>query len=1595
MADEQIKDYSAELYKTVLKFNPTPTQQAELEGWAGVQNINKRLFNISNQNEAYKEFSKLDEDIQDIIAGMNPDAPFTKSNLERKGAVRSILDGISNYAQAITGVYRAGRVAQQENISYSAAWAKSKDGEAIFDRDRVSKVDAYYPKAVAKIAKMKSMGKSDGEIIANIDLSNPEEYTAFENYLDLENNVVFQQALKDYSAAKISPGRDIAYRAFDVDPGEFGLNRKAYSVVSGGIDLAQNIIFDPLTYIALPFQAFKLGVLGITRIARAAEVAGKVGSQSYKVALDARIDKAFDNPVIGGAVTRYFDEAGKQIEKYAVGNATQKAEAFSVLSRQFKDLSQQAVEEFAKRKVFNANAAKDFLKGQQNLDLILNGKKIFGKDVLPTYSIFRGYKNDVRNALLRTTGVGLAKGGLTGARLTAEGLEKTLARADFIENEQVRNQVIEGFRESASAASKLGRLFEIAPSAKSIQIGKRLDEATGREIDEGLRSTKDIISLGRVAGLSRPDADELGRLWTKATVAQRKNIHRGLFFAVADSIGLFQGLQGDQIISKLDNILGSQDYALDQVLNVKSFKQLPKTTQKAIKDSYGTNFKTALSTGLIKFNPAKIASNKATAAMEHQLSFELRTPDLRALRTEVYSERALRIRSLGQIFNNKYAEGIVNAWSFLTLVPRLGIRSAIEEIMLFGLIATPKTLVNLINYGFRSSRATRRVLENETKFFDSKGIGAPTRAFYAIFQPGLTKKLAERVAQDPSAENVAQIIGEASVAGRGRLPFVKSEQTFRNNVEDFYRYEYGKKSYEEVTVSATSGTNIKGAAFKGYGSEAEVSKIYGNVQPFSLNQKKFEKSFTADGKAIPLRIQSEPDAYYMGLATEMYKRAALGNTSRIAIQNIQDPAKAIRLIKKELDSNKKLNDAFVNSMGQTVDSGQLATSIFYSTRQVFVNKSDEVNMDLVKLVYSNGKWTPDIDMTKLKTMNADNLPTTVLSQKWVPVTENYGGWFNSVNQKGYDWMDRQISTLTREPIYHANYQFYRNEYKVFENARRAQLIKQGFSEEAADKLARQYASNLASDSAVKRTLDYVDNPLVRTNLAFSMRNFARFYRATEDFWRRAYRAVTKDTQSLVRLRLASQGLEHSGFVHEDENGELYFVFPGDDIIYNAVSIAHRFIDGKSNLKIPMPFEFTGRIKMISPSLDPESAIPTFSGPIAGISMVVLQQHAPNFWGARDKLLGVTLGQRSKDSTYKDVMFPPVVKRALSFLDNDDVDSEMASAQRVAYTILVNNGMGLKVDATPDEIKEFTHNLEALASNILVTRFVLGSFAPVSPTLGRGKDVSAALKEQGTVTWRDEFYKTVDDLAKQGVENPYEEAINRWTKFKPGILAYTISESERSTVAAIKRNEQAADWIRKNDALLKKYPEGAAFFVPYVPGFDIEESKFFQREGYFDKIPVEDFLIKVTAAFEENEYFKLSNEWDEKIETAADSIKPILRKQKAQALTDFKKDKYYLEKELEDFGSKADLDAAWEDLGRLIDNGDVPNTKNASKIVEIYQLATETYNITEYMIDGTKDADIRRKLIRQGALDKALEIAAGDPSLEKLVESLVKKKLGVQ
>jgi hypothetical protein len=112
------------------------------------------------------------------------------------------------------------------------------------------------------------------------------------------------------------------------------------------------------------------------------------------------------------------------------------------------------------------------------------------------------------------------------------------------------------------------------------------------------------------------------------------------------------------------------------------------------------------------------------------------------------------------------------------------------------------------------------------------------------------------------------------------------------------------------------------------------------------------------------------------------------------------------------------------------------------------------------------------------------------------------------------------------------------------------------------------------------------------------------------------------------------------------------------------------------------------------------------------------------------------------------------------------------------------------------------------------------------------------------------------------------------------------------------------------------------------------------------------------------------------------------------MQEFTKGKYYLQKALENYGSAADTTAAWEELVRMIDNGDVPKTEDAQKIVDIVNLVQEANDVTAMMFDGTVDASQRRTMIRNNAMQQALDIANNNAGLTRIINTVVKKQLGV-
>lgn len=1599
MADENILKASKELYAATMVANVPRQDKQKLDSFAGLINKNRQLLSLP-ETDARAEFLKLDEDLQKTLKQFNPKATFAQEeDLSFLGQVKEkvfepALRNLAVYSSRLTEPYRAIRTSMVEDIPLAEAWKKAYDGNALFDKQRETKVDAYYDAPIAKIAKQIATGKTIGEILAT--LETPEEIAAMQKMLmGGTEGEVFARAIKDYDTAKISIGRDLFYEAFSIDPGDFGANRTAFNRFSGAADLATQIFFDPITYIPIGGQAYKASQLSILKIANAT---GDIA--------DLRIDKAFNpNTLFGRGVNNFFNEIGQDIKKISeTTDAKEKAQLLANVRSKFKgDIDDTGIQQLVNNKVFDANMAKTFIQDVDNATGMLNGRWAGSQPILPTYGVIKQFKNNIKTNVSSITG-------LTKIKVVDDiDLNKTdilpfldtqvdLLRSGNVEEITKMKDVI---NKSQTTFGRFARLFEIAPSLKNLRTGiKTLPD--GREIDEGLKSIKDVVALARTAGFAKPIANEIGARWVNANQAQRIKIRDGLVATMAHSMGLSLTDSGRAILNRTINVLKNETYATPQ----KATKQYVDSF-----GSYSSALKEIGGDGL-EIDPSKFGGSNPKAVALYQLSDELSIPPIHEWYREAYRTKNWFIKSMGPTFNNKVSQGLVDAWSFLTLVPRLGIRSVIEEAMIFGFVAPYAAVKSLFTDGFKASRALRRITNLDSKggYLDAGQLSLPTRAWYNYAQKGINeelrvarKELKEAAINAKTGKDLPSLMAIAMQASTKPLRGLSKKENIKY-AEDFYKFSYGTKAWEDISVSGSQGVRLEMLAEKGTGSPEAVARIYGDVAEFSTNLANILKGQQASGPFDVIPVHSP--AYYINWQVEAIKGIQLnGKLGKIAVTHLDDPDTAIRLMKEYLEDNPDIVKRFVNAYeGESLSPLQLAVSIFAKSSEIYRNADGAISEKLLGLVRKREVQkdgtvkivlNPDINMDDLKALNKQDLPATVLGRQFVPVASNQGGFIKAIQEKGYSWMDRQIATLTREPFFYANWQSYRKQLTGVENKKVQQLIDKGYLEETAREIAAEYVSNAANDLAVKRTLDFVDNPNIRTNMAWSLRNFARFYRATEDFYRRAYRTAIKNPQSLIKLRLTSDGLDHAGFIHNDENGDKYFIFPGDEVLTAAIAPVTKLLTGKT-LQTPMPLQFSGKIKMLTPSLDPQSSIPTLSGPLSGLSMMTLYRMMPNFMAPiKDRLLGVALGPRSQNARWSDVLIPSNVRRAVDALNQDERESQFASAARKSIVYMAANGETLPLDATEEQKLEYRQKIEGIAANIVVTRFFLGLLSPVSPQLGFGQDIPEYLKDAGNVNFKAEFNKLVNEVVLTGEPDAYNIALQKWAKLKPGVLAYTIGETDTNKIAIIKKTNAAAKWVRENRDLIAKYPEGSGFFIPYAGEFNFDDYTFLKREGYTEAVPIDDFLKKVTVAEDKRSYYELKKTFDERLDnTFSPSLKAVIRDEWSLTKEDFLSDRPLLIQELETRQSKQQIVNAVTDLRSMVDSGDAPKTELARKYKEMLDAYDKADLMLKMLTSDTKVQRQQKEAVRQNAYRKIQEIAQGDPQAEMTVRVLFSELLGV-
>jgi len=1552
-----------------LKAVGTAAQLAEedkkrLEAYTKSLKVHKELSNLPT-DLAQRQYAKLTPDQQKSLPEqygnedplVKPDRGFLGTAWHYTGgavlgaakeAGKDILGGLSNVSDFSTRLYRTVAIAADQNVDLNKAWDISNDkGDKVFSPTRIEKAKLRFSEDAVAIAMRIAAGEDQGQILKE---ATPEQ----KKYLGLydkkqgtkEEQDLFQDTMDAVQAAKYSPGRFVANIFI---PEKWEGSGFFYKTVSGAVDAAFRVLADPLIVAGKVKKAYDLTKYSVEVIAGSA----------------ARDGVAFANYFNQAKTINFWDDYGSKLKAYReadkVGNTEVKAQLLEQMKILAPEFGPAVIQTFNKaaEPIEDVLTAKAFFSNAKQLDEMIKGAGGRRRIIAPRMTPAR----QARVNILTTTnkvfnidkvGPSLVGASFFGREASDEGIYKAITegREEIVQTMDALNKTKKVGVARFSTADIFVRLdrfkqkFSTAPLFKNDEF-----DVTATNAPDQIYRLARLVFPQREAKLAAEvfrGIDDVGK---------RKDFTKGII----DNISDIRGINTTEPTKNISRSLlgqgkGTYDTLADDLQDVGAF---------------ASDFNNKMSI------PSLRDIDRATA------------------------RSTIGTKIIGPVANSEFLEKTVSAWSFLTLAgPRYAIRNSIEDLMVNIAIGdTPWGLIEsrrLVTRVLTSIQAQRGATSLETLANSPLGlvmriVNKDEAAKYAneikklddvlVKNKASVKELRLKIEESTDENEIGRLRNEisrlrkemdvdvvrktreimASALTQGRINrYLVSNGKKPLNQEgiDFLTDQiiYGDMENLLGVISeggfnfATGGDFLTSAVefTRKHGVRSAALRITGPKQQYTAAQGK--RGF----KTLAVSDQDEASLVAYLLRISYVSNDELGS---LAVANLDNKVAALAAIKKALIANPKLvDDSILKARGISLD--EHAEMIFDRTRRVFetrrvgANGEKVLNTELlnkVRTIDDNGEYVVSgrVSLDDLPKNNMD-LPENVVGPELVAVTNN-GNYATSLMENGWRWLGMSNARISRQPIVIAEMLTIRKQMRRsgFEDAWIASYTKginpaeQGLIDQSIE-LAKRDLAQAVEERAIGQTLAYIDNPLIRSQIAFSSRNFARFYRATEDFYRRVGRAVKYNPESIAVAALTYEGITHSGFVQKDDQGEPYFIYPGIAPVYNAVQ---KMLDGLgigSEFKAPFPVQFGAQLKMITPSLNPDSIVPTFAGPVAGISIKTLTGLVDFFGapGAADTITRYTLGKYAVDQPITSAFLPAHVNRLINMMDQDERNSQYASAHRKAVTYLEAAGHGIPknydaegnlIPATAQQLEEYRLMVKQTTLNILGMRFVFGFFAPASPQIQLKSDMNEWVRDNG----RSNFRQLWNDL-KDEYGGDYNSAMAKWVELYPNQIAFTVPESERSTVALFGYAEEAGQFVESNPELFKSYPQAAAFLIPNKAGFSWDAYKNMTDMGLRKNLRVEDHLRKIQTSADLQSYYDKKNDYESNLErVATDYERSKLRKEFSDWKTLFFAGRPLVAEELSQGSQKAiDKQNALNDLELLLGNPSVrsvsPKTFDALK-----------------------------------------------------------------
>ena len=1549
--------------------------------------VHRELSNLPKE-VAVAKYAQLPSDQQaDLVNKYGTEDPVTKPSRGWLGSawhyaanynpLTLAVKGVVEVSDAMTRAYRAIAIPLSEG-EVGFAWDKANDkGDKVFNEGRIEDAKAKYGRDAVDIAMRIKGGEDVSKLFATatpeqqkyIMLADPQNKTV-PNVNDVEAaRELFNDTLAEVDRAKFSPGRQIANAIL---PEALEKNGLVYGLVSGSTDAAYRLFADPLVVASKLRSLYVVGKYSLDAVTKGQKVA-----------------EYFTNP---NAIA-FWDQYGAALAKYTgLQNANSKGkelvEARDALKVLAPEYGPEVIRAFQKADIVDANSAKAFLLDTEEAVAVIKGSIGRKRVILPRLDATRKARIAIITGADKVINIDRFApriiDDLYGQLPDTDGIRKTLTEDATLLGEKVKqSQDIKGVLRLSSRAigerlDKFKAKFNIAPMFKDDVFDVTAPDASTQ-----------VYRLARLV-MTKYDARMIQETFEASTeVGQRKEMVKGIWGTIAEARGLNLTEAGQKIVNQT-------------------------VTKGDAKFSVGTFADDFPDLGAIPsdYNPF------------------MTTPSLVDI-----DRAAARSGLIGRMFgqaNKQWVDNMTGYWSFLTLAgPRYAIRNASEDLMVhlaigaspWGLVKS-RYLSTRVNTALEGARKTKtwsdnplggvlRILnKNEAAKYEAE-ITAVDDMIVKAREEIKTKREAMRITTDPAVkasiaaeiETLKQATAGGAV-GQTRRIIATSLTSGRVNR---YREALGMKPMFEDEAEILAEHLIYGNLDNSMSLVSEGAGNFATGGDFITRSTIFTRSHGVRSEAL---IINDPKAAKYGIAKEgrKFEARSLGNQDEaalltwlmrinyyandrlgaVALANLDDKELAIAKIMDWMEKNPSLRkEAQLAAKG--VDERQHAEIVYNRAREIFEKRGTtagaekEINIDLlnkIRVQNDQGDYviSGQLSLDDVSKLDDADIPAYVLGPQLVPLSES-GNVTASLISKGWTWLGLANSRMSRQPIVFNEIITIRKQMKAsgFEQAYITSVVSKVDQSDpkkialATDRAKRQFAE-IVEERAVSQVLQYVDNPLVRTQLAFGARNFSRFYRATEDFYRRMSRVVAYNPMAIRKAALTYDGIAHNGWIQEDDQGEKYFVYPGIEPIYTAVRGAMTAVGIPADFKTPFPVQFGAQVKMLTPSLNQDSLIPTFSGPLAGVSMKVISNlvdvaGAP---GAADTITQLSMGKYAVGRSFVSSFLPAHVNRIYETMSTDERDSQYASAWRKAVTYLEAGGHGLpqKYDETGNlippsiqEQEEYRQRVKNTVLGILGTRFVFGFFAPASPQVQLKADMADWIKDNGKANFKQAWNGLLDQYP-----GDYDAAMAKWVELFPNQIPFTIPESEKKTVAIIRYAEESGTFVEKNKDLFERYPQGAAFLIPHKSGFSWDAYKTMKDMGLKYNKRVDDYLREVQTAADLQVYYSKKNDYEASLKTKITDFERTMARNEFQTWAKaFKAGRPLVQEELSEGGKKAiERINAIDDLRKMLNDKTVTTRSSVQKplkemldLYDSYKMQREaldkvsgTRNLVAFMKDST-------------------------------------------